>query len=87
MGLDLWLKDDIGNVLQGIALATPHMGAERSEAEAAAFREGFIAALTAAAVALGIAGTPARGRMVGNSATAGRGSWPLLEFDGRHDRG
>ena len=54
MTLDMWLKDDIRNVLLGIDLACAHMAAERSDYEAAVFREGFQAALSAVAVSLGI---------------------------------
>ena len=54
MTLDMWLKDDIRNVLLGIDLACAHMAAERADDEAAAFREGFQAALSAVAVSLGI---------------------------------
>lgn len=54
MTLDMWLKDDIRNVLLGIDLACAHMAAERSDDEAVVFREGFQAALSAVAVSLGI---------------------------------
>jgi hypothetical protein len=69
MGLNLWMKDDIANVIRGIALATPHMGIERTPTEAAAFQEGYLAALSAVAVSLGIVGAPERlprVRMVNN---------------------
>ena len=54
MTLDMWLKEDIRNVLLGIDLACAHMAAERSDADAAVFRAGFQAALSAVAVGLGV---------------------------------
>lgn len=54
MALDIWLKDDIRNVLLGIDLACAHMAAERNDADAAVFRAGFQAALSAVAVGLGV---------------------------------
>jgi len=53
-GLDMWWKDDIRNVLIGIAQGTPYMGSEMSAAEGYAFREGYAAALSAVALSLGI---------------------------------
>lgn len=55
MSTGMWWKDDIRNVLQGIALASPYMGAELAPDEADAFREGFVAALASVALSLGIA--------------------------------
>jgi len=55
MGLDMWFKDDIANVLYGIDLATARMATDRPDVEAAAFREGFRAALEAVEVSFGIA--------------------------------
>ena len=54
MALDMWLKEDIRNVLLGIDLACAHMAAERSDVEAVAFRDGFQAALSSVALSLGI---------------------------------
>ena len=54
MALDLWLKEDIRNVLLGIELACAHLATERSDAEAEVFRAGFQAALSAVAVGLGV---------------------------------
>jgi hypothetical protein len=54
MTLDMWLKEDIRNVLLGIDLACAHMAVERGDAEAIAFREGFQAALSSVALSLGI---------------------------------
>ena len=55
MSLDMWWKDDIRNVLQGVAMVAPHMARERDTAERLAFQEGYMAALSAVAVSLGIA--------------------------------
>jgi len=54
MGLDIWFKDDIKNILLGVELANAHLAAYYSDAEVRAYREGFKAALAAAAVSFGI---------------------------------
>lgn len=59
MGLNMWLKDDLRSVLQGVALAAPYMGSERAPAAAEAFRAGWLAALASVALTLGIADLPA----------------------------
>jgi len=66
--LDMWWKDDIANVLKGIAVSTPLMGAELPADEAEAFRDGFYAALSAISISLGIVNyertNPARVRLL-----------------------
>ena len=54
MGLDLWAKDDIRNILLGVELANAHLATRYSNAEVRAYREGFQAALAATAVSFGI---------------------------------
>ena len=53
-GLDMWWKDDIGNVLLGIDMCSVHMATGRNEAERSAYQDGFHAALQAVAASLGI---------------------------------
>jgi hypothetical protein len=54
MGLDIWFKDDIKNILLGVEFANAHLAARYGDAEVRAYREGFTAALTATAVSFGI---------------------------------
>jgi hypothetical protein len=54
VGLDLWTKEDIRNILLGVELANAHLATRYSDAEVRAYREGFKAALAAAAVSFGI---------------------------------
>ena len=54
MGLDIWFKEDIRNILLGVELANGHLASRYSDAEVRAYREGFTAALAAAAVSFGI---------------------------------
>jgi hypothetical protein len=54
MGLDVWFKEDIRNILLGVELANAHLATHYSDAEVRAYREGFRAALAAAAVSFGI---------------------------------
>ncbi len=54
MGLDVWFKEDIRNILLGVELANAHLATHYSDAEVRAYREGFKAALAAAAVSFGI---------------------------------
>ena len=54
MGLDLWTKEDIRNILLGVELASAHLAIHCSDAEVRAYREGFKAALLATAVSFGI---------------------------------
>jgi hypothetical protein len=49
MGLDIWFKDDIRNILLGVGLANAHLATHYSDAEVQAYREGFKAALAATA--------------------------------------
>lgn len=57
MTLDMWFKEDIGNVLMGLALATPRMGQDYPDG-GAEFQAGYAAALTAVAVSFGIRNLP-----------------------------
>jgi len=63
-GLGMWPKEDMGNVLAGIASAAPFMGSERCPNEAAAFQAGFLAALSSVALSFGIADYAAPTRTV-----------------------
>jgi len=54
MGLDLWSKDDIRNILLGVELANAHLATQCGDTDLRAYREGFKAALVAAAVSFGI---------------------------------
>jgi hypothetical protein len=54
MGLDIWFKDDIKNILLGVELANARLATHYSNAEVRAYRQGFQAALAAAAVSFGI---------------------------------
>jgi len=54
MGLDIWFKDDIRNILLGVELANAHLATHYSDPEVRAYREGFKAALVATAMSLGI---------------------------------
>ncbi|MBC8492554.1 MAG: hypothetical protein H8D43_02120 [Chloroflexi bacterium] len=54
MGLDIWFKEDIRNILLGVELANAHLATHYSDAEVRTYREGFKAALAATAVSFGI---------------------------------
>jgi len=54
MGLDVWFKEDIRNILLGVELANAHLASHYSDDEVRAYREGFKAALAATAVSFGI---------------------------------
>lgn len=54
MGLDVWFKDDIKNLLLGIEVASAHQASHFSGPETLAYREGFRAAIVAAAIGFGI---------------------------------
>jgi hypothetical protein len=54
MALDIWFKEDIRNILLGVELASAHLATHYSDDEVRAYREGFKAALAAAAVSFGI---------------------------------
>jgi hypothetical protein len=54
MGLDIWFKDDIRNVLLGVDLASAHLAEHHRDADTRAYREGFQAALAAAAISFGL---------------------------------
>ena len=54
VGLDIWTKEDIRNILLGVELANAHLATRYSDDEVRAYREGFKAALAAAAVSFGI---------------------------------
>lgn len=54
MGLDIWFKEDIRNILLGVDLANAHLAAQYSDTEVRAYREGFRAALIATAASFGI---------------------------------
>jgi len=55
--LDMWFMDDIGNILEGLALATPRMGLDLPD-RGAEFQAGYAAALVAVAVSFGIRDFP-----------------------------
>jgi len=54
LGLDMWFKDDIRNILLGVELANADLATHYGDAELRAYREGFKAALIATAVSFGI---------------------------------
>jgi hypothetical protein len=55
MGLDVWFKDDVRNMLLGIDLATAHLALRYNNTdEARAYQDGFAAALAAVATSFGI---------------------------------
>jgi hypothetical protein len=54
MGMNMWFKDDIRNVLLGVEVASALGAHYATEVEATAYREGFRAALAATAVSFGI---------------------------------
>jgi len=54
MGLDIWFKEDIRNILLGVELANAQLAIHCSDAEVRAYREGFKAALVATAASFGI---------------------------------
>ena len=62
--MDMWWKEDIANVLGGIAITTPFMGVDLPSAEANSFQDGFAAALSAVAISLGIEFRPAHPHQV-----------------------
>lgn len=57
MGLDMWFKEDIRNILYGLGLATPRMGRDYPDG-GQAFQAGYAAALEAVAGSLGIGKLP-----------------------------
>ena len=76
MGLEVWFKDDIRNILLGVELANAHLATRYSDDEVRAYREGFRAALAAAAVSFGI-------YLMDEMETAGRHSArTLMPMDG-----
>lgn len=54
MNLNMWFKDDIRNILLGIEFASAQSVSGLSDAEQAAFRNGFRSALLAVAASFGI---------------------------------
>jgi len=54
MGLDIWFKDDIKNILLGVEVANASLASYCCEEEVQAYRDGFKAALLATAVSFGI---------------------------------
>lgn len=54
MGVDMWLKEDVRNILTGVHLAHANLAQHFSDPEVRAYREGFAAALTATAASFGI---------------------------------
>jgi hypothetical protein len=54
MGTDLWLKDDIRNILVGVDLANAHIASHLDDVATTMYRQGFRAALIAAAISFGI---------------------------------
>jgi hypothetical protein len=54
VGLDVWFKDDVRNMLLGMDVAAANLAANYSQTEARAYRAGFEAALVALAVSFGI---------------------------------
>jgi hypothetical protein len=67
MGLDIWFKEDIKNILAGVEFANAHLVNYCREEEVQAYRDGFRAALLATAVSFGIYqfGPPAEAHRVG----------------------
>lgn len=56
--LDMWFKEDLGNVLAGLKMAEARMGHGLPEDEAVAYQDGYAAGLQAAAGSLGIGKLP-----------------------------
>jgi hypothetical protein len=54
MGLDVWFKEDLRNILLGMDVAAANLAANYTQPEARAYRDGFEAALVALAVSFGI---------------------------------
>jgi hypothetical protein len=54
MGLDVWFKDDVRNILLGMDIAAANLASNYTHPEARAYRDGFEAALVAMAVSFGI---------------------------------
>lgn len=54
MGLELWFKEDIKNILLGLVVNAPRMGLDYKD-EGEEFQTGYKAALEAVAVSFGIA--------------------------------
>lgn len=54
MGADMWLKDDVKNILTGVHLAHTNFAQHFDNPEVRAYRAGFVAALAAAAASFGI---------------------------------
>ncbi|QLQ05450.1 MAG: hypothetical protein HZY76_04690 [Anaerolineae bacterium] len=55
MGTDMWLKEDVKNILTGVHVAHASLAQHFSDPQVRAYREGFLAALTATAASFGIA--------------------------------
>jgi len=54
MGIDMWFKDDIRNILLGVELAAKSQLVETEGETTRAYREGFDAAVTAIAASFGL---------------------------------
>jgi hypothetical protein len=54
MGLDVWFKDDVRNILLGLDMATAHLASNYTQPEVRSYQDGFEAALVALAVSFGI---------------------------------
>lgn len=55
MGADMWLKEDVRNILTGVHMAHASLAQYFSDPQVRAYREGFFAALAATAMSFGIA--------------------------------
>ena len=69
MARDLWIRDDIRNVLLGLELSSRHTAGQVSDGAVDAYRQGFTAALAAAALSFGIPLAEVTARMVVTSPT------------------
>jgi len=54
MGLDIYFKEDIANILAAVSQAASSAGAYSDDAEAAAFRQGWQACIAALVTAFGL---------------------------------
>ncbi len=54
MGADMWLKEDVRNILTGVHMAHSSLAQHFNDPQVRAYREGFFAALAATAVSFGI---------------------------------
>lgn len=54
MSSEMWLKDDIKNILTGVHLAHNNLARHFGDPEVRAYAEGFMAALSATAASFGI---------------------------------